>query len=186
MFVSHETVLDVGFPAACQGLLSLTQGGWLRDASGQAYAEGLSGLARVGPFGDVLGASKLVRVSLLEPVPRGNAMILPLRWEATGVMGRLFPVLDANLVLIPDGDSRTSLTFTGAYRPPMAALGSGIDRVVLRRAAAATVRSLMRELARTIVAQAALTGPAAVAGGESDGAAAAEAARCGPQPESSC
>jgi hypothetical protein len=28
---------------------------------------------------------------LLEPVPRGEVMVLPLRWEATGVTGRLFP-----------------------------------------------------------------------------------------------
>jgi hypothetical protein len=39
----------------------------------------------------VPGASKLVSVRLLEPVPRGEVMVLPLRWEATGVTGRLFP-----------------------------------------------------------------------------------------------
>jgi hypothetical protein len=151
MFVSQEMVLEADFPAARAGLAELARGGWLREASGQAYAAGLTGLARVGPFGDVLGASKLVRVSLLEPVPREDTVVLPLRWEATGVMGRLFPVLDANLVLAPDGDGRTRLVFTGAYRPPLAGLGSGIDRVVLRRAASATVRSLMRGLARMIV-----------------------------------
>ena len=164
MFVGHETVLEADFEAARAGLAELAHGGWLRDASGRAYAEGLTGLARVGPFGDVLGASKLVRVSLLEPVPRDDTVVLPLRWEATGVTGRLFPVLDANLRLIPDGDGRTRLIFSGAYRPPLAALGSGIDRVVLRRAAAATVHSLMAALARMIVAPearpAAAPGPA--------------------------
>ena len=183
MFVSHETVLEVSFPVACEGLAALAQGGWLRDVSGHAYAEGLVGLARVGPFGDALGTSKLVRVGLLEPVRRRNAIILPLRWEATGVMGRLFPVLDANLVLIADGSSRTSLTFTGAYRPPLAALGSGIDRVVLRRAAAATVRSLMRELARTIVAGDARAAPAAATGVAADGTLSGAEPQ-DPQPES--
>jgi hypothetical protein len=150
MFVSHETVLEVGFAEAAAGLAALAHGGWLRDASGQAYTDGLAGLARVGPFGDLVGASKLVEVRLLEPVPRDSTVVMPLRWEATGVMGRLFPVLDANLTLTREGDTRTRLTFTGAYRPPLAALGAGADRIVLRRAASATVRSLVRQLAGRI------------------------------------
>jgi hypothetical protein len=168
MFVSHDTVLGVGFPAARAGLAALAQGGWLREASGQAYADSLVGLARVGPFGELAGASKLVRVSLLEPIQREDSMVLPLRWEATGVMGRLFPVLDANLMLSPAGDGSTRLTFTGAYRPPLAAVGSGIDRMLLHRAASATVRSLVRTIADRIVA-----GPAAdgAAGQAADGAA---------------
>jgi hypothetical protein len=166
MFVGHETVLEADFEVARAGLAELAHRGWLRDASGRAYAEGLTGLARAGPFGGVLGASKLVRVSLLEPVPRDDTVVLPLRWEATGVMGRLFPVLDANLRLIPDGDGRTRLIFSGAYRPPLAALGSRIDPVVLRLAAAATVRSLMGELARMIVApEARSAAPPGPAGG---------------------
>jgi hypothetical protein len=48
----------------------------------------------------VPGASKLVRVSLLEPVPRDDTVRQALRWEATGIMGGLFPVLDADLTLI--------------------------------------------------------------------------------------
>jgi hypothetical protein len=151
MFVSHETVLPLGFAAARKGLDELARGGWLRDASGRAYDDGLVGLARVGPFGDVLGASKIVRVSLLEPVPREGTMVLPLRWEATGLMGRLFPVLDANLSLTAVDDDHTTLTFTGAYRPPLAAVGTGIDRVLLHRAASATVRSLLLEVSQMIV-----------------------------------
>jgi hypothetical protein len=65
----------------------------------RAYAEGLDGLIRVAPFSAALGASRLVRVQLLEPMPRDDTVVLPLRWEATGVAGRLFPVQDADLVL---------------------------------------------------------------------------------------
>lgn len=164
MFISHETLLPVGFPAARAGLGRLAEGGWFRDASGRAYADGLTGLARVGPFGDLVGASKVVRVSLLEPVPREDTMVLPVRWEAIGVTGRLFPVLDANLVLVAADGCRTRLSFTGAYRPPLAALGSGIDRMVLHRAASATVRSLLRQVAENIVtAGAAAAAPMPVA-----------------------
>lgn len=152
MFVGDEITLGAAYPDARAGLLRLTHGGWLSDASGDAYAEGLAGLVRVGPFGDMPGASKLVRVLLLEPVERENSLTLSLRWEATGVMGRLFPVLDANVILIPAGENASQLAVAGAYRPPFAAVGQGLDRVLLHRAASATVRSLLRRMAETITA----------------------------------
>jgi hypothetical protein len=152
MFVGDEITLDAAYPDARSGLLRLTHGGWLSDASGDAYAEGLAGLVRVGPFGDVLGASKLVRVLLLEPVERAGSLTLSLRWEATGVMGRLFPVLDANIILIPAGESASQLALAGAYRPPFAAVGQRLGRMLLHRAASATVRSLLRRMAETITA----------------------------------
>ena len=150
MFVGDEITLGASYPDARAGLLRLTHGGWLSDASGEAYAEGLAGLVRVGPFGDMVGASKLVRVLLLEPVEREGSLTLSLRWEATGVMGRLFPVLDANIILIPAGENASQLALAGAYRPPFAAVGQGLDRVLLHRAASATVRSLLRRIAQTI------------------------------------
>ncbi|HEY1346447.1 MAG TPA: hypothetical protein VH642_03805 [Streptosporangiaceae bacterium] len=152
MFVGDEIMLGATYADARAGLLRLTHGGWLSDASGDAYAEGLAGLLKVGPFGDTLGASKLVRVLLLEPVERDGSLTLSLRWEATGVMGRLFPVLDANIILIPAGENACQLALAGAYRPPFAAVGQGLDRVLLHRAASATVRSLLRRMAETITA----------------------------------
>jgi hypothetical protein len=163
MFVSDEITLGAAYPDARSGLLRLIHGGWLSDASGDAYAEGLAGLVRVGPFGDILGASKLVRVLLLEPVEREGSLTLSLRWEATGVMGRLLPVLDANIILIPAGENASQLALAGAYRPPFAAVGQGLDRVLLHRTASATVRSLLRRMAETITAAtpgAARPGPA--------------------------
>ena len=65
-------------------------------------------------------------------------------------MGRLFPVLDANVILIPAGENASQLALAGAYRPPFAAVGQGLDRVLLHRAASATVRSLLRRMAETI------------------------------------
>src|SRR6202041_4195195 len=91
---SHEVRLDLTFARARARLAVLCHAaGWLSGPSEQAYAEGLAGLIRVGPFGAVLGASKLVRVQVLEPVPREDMVVLPLRWEASGAAGRLFPVL---------------------------------------------------------------------------------------------
>jgi len=171
MFVGHEITLGVSYADARAGLLRLTHGGWLSDASDDAYAEGLAGLVRVGPFGDVPGAAKLVRVLLLEPVERDDSLTLSLRWEATGVMGRLFPVLDANISLIPVGENESQLALAGAYRPPFGAVGGGLDRVLLHRAASATARSLLGRIVDTIApARPAVTkpGPAAPAPPEAD------------------
>src|SRR5215468_5479062 len=160
MFVGDEIMLDVAYSDARSGLMRLTHGGWLSDVSGEAYAEGVAGLVRVGPFGEVAGASKLVRVLLLEPVERDGSLTLSLRWEATGVMGRLFPVLDANIVLIPVDENESQLALAGAYRPPFAAVGGGLDRVLLHRVASATARSLLERIADTIApARAAVTDP---------------------------
>jgi hypothetical protein len=152
MFASHQVVLDMTFDRARARLAMLGNGGGLREPSERAYAEGLDGLIRVGPFGPLLGASKLVRVQLLEPVPRDDTVVLPLRWEATGATGRLFPVLDADLVLTGDGAECSTLALTGAYRPPLGGVGAALDRALLNRAAAATIRSLLSQIADSMVA----------------------------------
>jgi hypothetical protein len=93
-------------------------------------------------------------------------VVLPLRWEASGAAGRLFPVLDANLVLTPSGESAATLALNGAYRPPLGSLGEVLDRAVLNRAAAATVRSLLARVADSMVADSmpAVEGPRAADG----------------------
>ena len=152
MFASHEVELSMSFARARARLAVLGNGGWLSGPSARAYAEGLDSLVRVGPFGAMLGASKLVRVQLLEPVPREDTVVLPLRWEATGAAGRLFPVLDANLSLTPCGEHHSTLALTGAYRPPLGGVGAALDRALLNRAAAATIRSLVSQVADSIIA----------------------------------
>jgi hypothetical protein len=147
MFARQEVVLDLDFPTARARLAVLRRGDWLDRVSQNAYAEGLSGQVRVGPLGPVPGMSKLVEVHLLDPVPQDDVVVLPLRWEATGRMGRLFPVLDANLTLSEASDGRAELRFAGVYRPPLAALGGELDQIVLHRVAAATVRSLLARIA---------------------------------------
>jgi hypothetical protein len=152
MFARYEVMLSMSFAQARARLTVLGHGGWLRGPSERAYAQGLDGLIRVGPFSAALGASRLVRVQLLEPVPRDDTVVLPLRWEATGVAGRLFPVLDADLTLSPGGEDRSTLTLTGAYRPPLGRADATLDRVLVGRAAAATVRSLLTQVAASMAA----------------------------------
>jgi hypothetical protein len=98
--------------------------------------------------------SKLVRVQFREPVRRGAVTVLTLRWEATGATGRIFPVLDADITLAPDGEEATLLGLDGVYGPPGGAVGAGLDRVILHRIATATVRSFLTRIAGAITSPA--------------------------------
>jgi hypothetical protein len=172
MFTDHAVRLDIGYPVAGARFLRLAHGDWLDGPSRDAYAEGLVGHVRVGPFGSVPGMSKLVRVSLLDPVPRDDMVLIPIRWEATGRMGRLFPVLDANLSVRADGRG-TELRITGAYRPPLDGLGQELDHALLHRVAEATIRSLLHHIATTLAAPGAeAAGPGAADPGPGAGDAA--------------
>jgi hypothetical protein len=147
VFVAGEVLLDLSFPAAASRLATLARGGSLTRASQEAYDDGLTGLVLVGPPGAAAGMSKLVEVYFLEVATRGESAVLTLRWEATGPDGRLFPALDADLSLTPAGQLSTRLSLAAAYRPPLAALGAGLDRAVVHEMADVTVRSLLAGVA---------------------------------------
>lgn len=150
MFVADEVVLDIGFRVAQARLVKLASSDGLSGPSEAAYQSGFSTVIRVGPFGDLPGVSKLVRVRLLDPVYRGDVMTLGLRWEATGVVSGLFPVLDADISVAPAGEQMTRLALTGSYRAPLGGLGAGLDRAILNRVATSTIRALLRNVAVTL------------------------------------
>ena len=139
MFVGDEMRLDVGFAVARERLARLSESGALFEPSEDAYAPGLT---RVG----MPGLSKLVRVQARELSWTDTTAGLALRWEASGPSGGLFPVLDADLRLAPDGDGSV-LRLAGAYRPPLGPLGQALDRALLHRVATATVRSFLARVA---------------------------------------
>jgi len=64
---------------------------------------------------------------------------------------------------VPDGAQSVRLALVGAYRPPGGRLGAGLDRAILNRVAAATIRAFLRSVAD------ALTGPEAAATRDTDG-----------------
>jgi hypothetical protein len=159
MFLASERTLDVPCHTARARLVNMVHGGGLNIASQSAYQLGFDGVIRVGPLGDVPGASKLVRVRFLDPAERDGVMTVGLRWEATGATADLFPVLDADIVLRPEGEHRTQMSFTGSYRAPLGRLGAGLDKAILHRVATATIRALLADVAAT------LTSPAKAAEG---------------------
>jgi hypothetical protein len=149
MFVGDEVLVDVAFPIARERLAQLAAAGALAGPSEDVYGREIAGLARVGAAGVV----KLVRVQVRELAGTDGSAGLAIRWEATGPGGRLFPVLDADIQLIPAGQHATWLTMAGVYRPPLGALGEILDRAVLHRVAVATVRGFMAWVAARITGQ---------------------------------
>lgn len=150
VFIHEEVALTCGFSQAQARLANLAQAGWIGSVSEREYEEGMTGLIRVGPLGDVPGVSKLVRVYVRDLVVRETGAVLTIRWEATGPGGGLFPALDADITLKPGGDSASILILDGSYRPPLAGFGAGLDKALLRPVAVATVRSLLGRLATAI------------------------------------
>jgi len=150
MFVAEEQRLDLSFAAARTALAALTSGGSLLDTSKSAYGDGATGLVRVGPLGPVAVLSRLVEVRFRELPERHDCAGLALRWEAIGPAGALFPVLDADITVTPDGERATTLRLAGVYRPPLGQVGAGIDQAVLHRVAEATIRSFVDALADAI------------------------------------
>ena len=149
MFVGDEVVLDVSFTVARARLANLAQGGWLLSASDDAYGKGITGVLRVG----ALGVSKVVRVQARDLTEREDLAGLAIRWEVTGPGGGLFPVLDADIRVHPAGEQRTLLTLQGAYRPPLGAVGQALDRAIMHRVAAATIRNFLQRVAAGVTGQ---------------------------------
>jgi hypothetical protein len=161
VFASHEVTIAVEYEVALGRLAHLINWGALHSASEAAYDVAAEMLVRVGPFGAIPGLSKLVRVQVLEPVHRGSSTVVSLRWMATGVTADLFPALDADLIIKRHGVGRTRLDLLGSYRPPLGHTGEALDRAVLGRLAAATMRSLLENVAAVLVTPPAHIQPAA-------------------------
>jgi hypothetical protein len=154
VFIVEELAVNASFGATQARLSPIMDAGGLTGPSQAAYQAGMTRLIRVGPFGDAPGVSKIVQVRFLDPVHRGATMTVPLRWEATGAAGGLFPVLDADLILAAEGQDTTVIALTGCYRPPFGRLGAGLDQAILRHAAAATIHALLRSVAEAITSPA--------------------------------
>ena len=147
VFISDEVLLSVSFGAAQARLANLARGGLLLSASQAAYDEGITGLVRVGPLGSGPGISRLVQVPFRDQVTREGSAVLTLRWETAGPGGGLFPALDADITLTPAGEQVTSLKLAGAYRPPLGAVGTGLDGATLHRVSTATTHTFMNRVA---------------------------------------
>ncbi len=123
-------------------------GAWLVPHLEAARDDGEELLVRVGP-GGLPWLSKTVALRLGEAVAHDGALVIPLTWEATGPSG-LFPRLQGTVRLVELDPDRTEVLLAGRYRPPLGRAGAVLDDALLARVARATIRSLLRRLARAL------------------------------------
>jgi hypothetical protein len=164
VFVSGEASLDLSFTAAQARLTYLIRGGWLGNASAQAYSDGITGLAWLGPLGPALCLSKLVQARFQDLKASGDSARLALRWEVAGPSGGLFPALDADMTLTPAGEHSTTLRLTGVYRTPLGTAGA--DWMIVHRVATATIRAFLHLITEATAGPARTARPATEAADE--------------------
>ena len=140
--------VHVELPASTVVVRLRAGGSWLAPHLQAASAEGDAIRLRVGPGGPAwLG--KTVGVHLGEPEGADEALVVPLAWEATGPSG-LFPRFEGELRVSALDPERAELRLSGRYRPPLGAAGQVLDAALLARVAHATVRALLRRVARAL------------------------------------
>ena len=146
MFIGGEARAAVSAAAATARLACpACGGGVLIRASYAAWEEVTAGIAPAGLPGLVLVRSQ-------GPVQRGAVSVLIMRWEAADASGQRFPVLDADITLVPDGEQATLIGLHGVYRPLP---GAGLCPVIAYLVTVATTRSFLGRIT------AAITDPAA-------------------------
>jgi hypothetical protein len=160
VFVEADLPLPLPFNAARAALDAALADGGLIEESKRAADEGASFLMRVGPGGS-RGFAKQVLVEVLPFAWAGRKVVVPLRWEPTGTAGRLFPSLEANLTISEADASGSLVSIVASYEPPWDAVGAGLDRILLSRAAGATLTALLREIVAKLNSTARLLAPAA-------------------------
>lgn len=146
MSVSDSVQVELGVEEVAPRLRN--GGSWLASHVQAASAEGEAIRVRVGPAGPSwLG--KNVAIHLGDPAGGDEMLVIPFTWEATGPAG-LFPQLSGELRLAAIDPERSELSLTGHYRPPLGRAGQVLDEALLSKVAAATVRSFLRRIARTL------------------------------------
>jgi hypothetical protein len=96
---------------------------------------------------------KEVEISFGEPYRSASATRLPMTWKATGAQ-RLFPLLEADLEVAGLGATRTQLSISARYRPPMGPLGRVLDRALLHRVAEAALKDFLDRVGAAIATRA--------------------------------
>jgi hypothetical protein len=105
-------------------------------------------LAEVG-FGEAPRISRTVAIELAPVQRMPSKAVVPVRWKAAGAAG-LFPELDADIEVASLG-TRTQLSLSARYVPPLGAVGRAIDRAILSRVAEATIKDFLDRVAEAIV-----------------------------------
>lgn len=95
---------------------------------------------------------KQVEIVLGDAVETPSRTWVPVWWKATGA-GGLFPSLEGELEAAPLGKNLTQIGLSARYKPPFGIVGTTLDRMLLHRAAEATVQDFLQRVAEAVETQ---------------------------------
>lgn len=152
MFVRYYLELPLPFEDVERALLAEPDA-WVPGLARDAERRGERLLAEVGfTVAEARRIDKRVEIELGTPHRMPTKTILPMSWRAAGAEG-LFPALEADLEVAGLGPSRTQLSISARYRPPMGALGRVLDRALLHRVAEATIKDFLDRVGESLVSR---------------------------------
>lgn len=152
MFIRYYLDLAVPFDDV-EGALLAEPSTWVPGIALDAEAGGQRLLAEVGFDVDASRrVDKEVEIEIGEPYAIPAKTMLPITWKATAAE-RIFPQLEADIEIAPLGTSRTQLSISARYRPPLGPVGRALDRALLHRVAEATVKDFLDRVGEGISAR---------------------------------
>ena len=122
---------------------------WLSPLASAATEDGEALRMRIGPSWAAGIVTREVSVTLGPWRPRGDAISRSLAWRASELQS-LFPLLEGDIELAPIGEEGSRISLAVVYTPPLGGMGALVDRAVLHRVAASTVRSFISKVASNL------------------------------------
>jgi hypothetical protein len=119
---------------------------WLSPLASEASEDGEALRMRIGPSWSAGLVTREVSVTLGPSRSRGDAVSRSLAWRASELQS-LFPLLEGDIELAPIGEDGCRISLAVVYTPPLGGLGARVDRALLHRVAASTVRSFVSKVA---------------------------------------
>jgi hypothetical protein len=108
-------------------------------------------LLAIGPGAGAVTAP--IELEVGKPMEGFESVTIPMSWTASSAT-RLFPRMEAEIVISALDPVTTHLDFRGSYVPPLDGFGKLLDKLALHRVAESTVRSFLRRLAGAIETEA--------------------------------
>jgi hypothetical protein len=142
-----EYAVDVYLPEKLVAELLFTHAAEMEGMGEAAYRHGEELRGRVGPGGIL---AKEVVIAVGKPFMSRRGAVLPVKWRATGAEA-LFPSLDGELSIESAEEGRTNLHLRATYQPPLGAVGSLMDRLVLARLARSTAANWVDAIANWLL-----------------------------------
>lgn len=124
-------------------------GSWLGPLASAAETDGELLRMRIGPSWGGGRVTQEVQVTLGPNREHDDALIVTFAWDVS-TLRSLIPSLDGDIEVAPLGEDRCRVTLSAAYRPPLGELGARLDRALLHRVAASTVRSFLSRVAASV------------------------------------